>query len=133
MKQQCLLCNEKFIGRSDKKFCSDQCRHAYNNQNKKDHEQFITTVNKILRKNRMILHRLGPVGKSTVRKEYLDKMGFDFQFITHTFTTKNNNTYKFCYEYGYLEIEGDKILIILWQDYMANRAQLSGFHSSKPS
>jgi predicted nucleic acid-binding Zn ribbon protein len=120
MKRKCLLCNESFAGRTDKKFCSDQCRNAFNNQNKKVHEQFIANVNKTLRQNRMILHQLGPVGKSTVRREYLDKMGFDFQFFTHTYTTKNNNTYKFCYEYGYLEIEQDKILIVIWQDYMKN-------------
>lgn len=120
MKRNCLLCNESFVGRSDKKFCSDQCRNAFNNQNKKDHDQFIIDVNKTLRKNRMILQRLGPVGKSTVRKEVLDKMGFDFQFFTHTYTTKNNNTYKFCYEDGYLEIDDDKILIINWQPYMKN-------------
>jgi len=118
MKSNCLLCNESFAGRAGKKFCSDQCRNAFNNQNKKVHEQFIANVNKTLRKNRMILHQLGPVGKSTVRREYLDKMGFDFQFFTHSYTTKNNNTYKFCYEYGYLEIEQDKILIVIWQDYM---------------
>lgn len=118
MKRNCLLCNESFVGRSDKKFCSDQCRNAYNNQNKKQHEQFIMHVNRILRKNRMILHQLGPVGKSTVRREYLDKLGFDFQFYTHTYTTKNNNTYRFCYEYGYLELEGDKVLIVIWQEYM---------------
>ncbi len=124
MKQNCLFCNETFVGRSDKKFCSDQCRNAYNNQHKKDHEQFITEVNKILRKNRMILHQLGPLGKTTIRKEYLDKMGFDFQFYTHTFTTKNSNTYKFCYEYGYMDIEGDKILIILWQEYMKRNSRI---------
>lgn len=72
----------------------------------------------------MILHQLGPVGKTTIRKEYLDKMGFDFQFYTHTFTTKNSNTYKFCYEYGYMDIEGDKILIILWQEYMKRNPQI---------
>lgn len=121
MKRQCLLCNEDFVGRSDKKFCSDQCRNAYNNQHKKDHEQFIMHVNKVLRKNRMILHQLNPVGKSTIRKEYLLQMGFDFQYFTHTFTTSYNNTYKFCYEYGYLDIEGDKILIVNWQNYMQQK------------
>lgn len=118
MKRKCLYCQEEFEGRSDKRFCCDQCRNAYNNQNKKIHEQFILDINKILRKNRMVLHQLNPIGRSTIRKEYMLKLGFDFQFYTHTYTTKNNNTYRFCYEYGYFEIDNEKVLVITWQPYM---------------
>ena len=118
MRLKCLYCGDEFVGRSDKKFCSDQCRSNYNNKIKREHEKLIIDINKKLRKNRKILKALNPIGKTTVRREYLDKLGFDFQYHTHTFKTKNNNLYKFCYEYGYYEIDDLKILIVNQQPYM---------------
>ncbi len=118
MKQRCLNCEVEFVGRSDKKFCGDQCRNTYNNKIKREHEKLMMDINKILRKNRKILKTLNPMGKTTVRREYLDKMGFNFRYHTHTFTTKNKNEYKFCYEYGYFLIDEDKVLIINRQPYM---------------
>jgi len=115
----CLECGEKIIGRIDKKFCDAQCRNSFNNKRKRISEKQIIEINRILRRNRKILKQFNPEGKTTVRKEYLDKLNFDFKFHTHTFTSKHGNTYKFCYEYGYLEIEnGEKILIVNEQDYM---------------
>jgi len=118
MKQKCLNCGDEFVGRSDKKFCSDQCRNTYNNKIKRKNEELILDINKTLRKNRKILKLLNPIGKTTVRKEYMTKLGFNFKFHTHTFITKNNNQYKFCYEYGYYKIDDEKILIINQQAYM---------------
>ena len=119
MKPRCLYCNEEFIGRSDKKFCSEQCRNTYNNKIKREHEALIIEINKTLRKNRKILKQFNPEGKTTIRKEYLIQSGFDFRYHTHTFITKNNNNYKFCYEYGYLEIDHEKVLIVNWQPFMS--------------
>ncbi len=80
--------------------------------------QLILDINKTLRKNRKILKQFNPEGKTTIRTEYLVKLGFDFRYHTHSYTTKNNNNYRFCYEYGYLRIEDDKTLIVNWQPYM---------------
>jgi len=118
----CLQCGEKIIGRIDKKFCDAQCRNSYNNRIKRETEKQIIAINRILRRNRKILKQFNPEGKTTVRKEYLKKLNFDFNFHTHTFTTSHNNTYRFCYEYGYLEIEdGEKVLIINEQPYMKKK------------
>lgn len=116
---KCINCGEKVLGRSDKKYCSDQCRYIFNNKTKRGNEKSIIDINKILRKNRIILKQFNPEGKTTVRKEYLKKLDFDFKFHTHTYTTINGNTYKFCYEYGYFELDdGLKVLIINEQPYM---------------
>ena len=115
----CLQCGDKIVGRIDKKFCDAQCRNSYNNKIKRETEKQIIEINRILRKNRKILRQFNPEGKTTVRKEYLEKLDFDFRFHTHTYTTTNHNTYKFCYEYGYLELkEENKFLIINEQPYM---------------
>lgn len=118
MTQKCQNCGDNFVGRSDKKFCSDQCRNTFNNKVKRENEKLIVNINKALRKNRKILKQFNPEGKTTIRREYLEKLGFNFNFHTHTFTTNNNNTYKFCYEYGYLELDNIKVLIINQQPYM---------------
>lgn len=119
MKPKCKNCYEEFIGRSDKKFCSDQCRNTFNNKVKRNHEKLIIDINKILRKNRIILKQFNPEGKTTIRKEYLSKLGFNFRYYTHTYKSKGGNIYKFCYEYGYFEIDTEKVLIINWQPYMS--------------
>ncbi len=118
MSIQCINCQEYFIGRSDKKFCSDQCRNAFNNKTKRENEKYILDINKVLRKNRKILRQFNPEGKTTIRKEYLDKLEFDFRYHTHEFITKNNNRYLFCYEYGYLILDDEKVLIVNQQPYM---------------
>jgi hypothetical protein len=118
MNQTCLNCGDTFVGRSDKKFCCDQCRNTYNNRNRSLHEQHIIDINKILRSNRKILKQFNPEGKTTIRRKYLEQWGFNFKYHTHTFTTKHNNTYKFCYEYGYLVLDDEKVLIVNEQKYM---------------
>ena len=118
MAQKCKNCGETFVGRSDKIFCCDQCRNSFNNKIKRQNEKLILDINKTLRKNRKILKQFNPEGKTTIRTEYLVKLGFDFRYHTHSYTTKNNNNYRFCYEYGYLRIEDDKTLIVNWQPYM---------------
>jgi len=115
----CKQCGEKIVGRIDKKFCDAQCRNSYNNKRKRESEKQIVEINRILRRNRKILKQLSPEGKTTIRKEYLEKSGFDFRYHTHSYTTIHNNTYKLCYEYGYLElIDGIKVLIVNEQPYM---------------
>lgn len=112
--------SEAFQGRVDKKYCSDECRFTANNLKRRENpeEKLITTVNSILRRNRSILKSLNPEGKTTVRKEYLQLQGFDFRYYTHQYLTQKGNTYHFCYEYGYLLLPEEKVLIVNWQPYM---------------
>jgi hypothetical protein len=118
MENICVECKNKFNGRSDKKFCSDQCRWLYNNRSKTEKEIDILRINSILRKNRTLLKQLNPVGKTTIRKEVIATQGFDFRYFTHIFTAKNGQTYYFCYEFGYTYIPDDKLIIVNWQPYM---------------
>jgi hypothetical protein len=115
----CPQCGEKVIGRTDKKFCSTQCRNSFNNKVRSESEKQIIDINRILRKNRKILQQFNPEGRTTIRKSHLMDMGFDFKYHTHTFSSSKGNLYKFCYEFGYLEIHDPlKILIINEQPYM---------------
>ncbi len=120
MPQLCVACQKPFQGRIDKKYCSDECRFISNNLKRRENleEKLITTINSILRKNRSILKSLNPEGKTTLRKEYLVLQGFDFRYYTHQYQTRQGNTYNFCYEFGYLLLPEEKVLIVNWQPYM---------------
>jgi predicted nucleic acid-binding Zn ribbon protein len=112
--KQCLSCARPIKGRSDKKFCDDYCRNAFNNQLKGGTNNFMRNVNNALRSNRRILESLLPQGERTVklRKEILLQQGFSFIHLTHTYLTKNGSQYFFCYEYGYLPLESGWYLVV---------------------
>ncbi len=113
----CPECGDKIIGRSDKKFCSDQCRNTYNNKLNSDATNTVRNINNILRKNRRVLESLNKQsGKTMVARETLLTNGFNFTYHTHTYTTKRGDVYRFCYEQGYLYLD-DKNLYLL----VANR------------
>ncbi len=114
----CLYCQEKLQGRRDKKFCNLYCKSAYHNKNEDSQEAFIKDINKQLRCNRSALRKACPLGKATVRKDFLSKLGMDFKYHTHTWKSASN-IYKFCYDYGYAQvIDQQKVLIIQEQNYM---------------
>lgn len=118
MEKVCLQCGDKISGRSDKKFCSDYCRNAYNNEQNRDVNNYVRTVNNILRKNRRILAELNPEGKSTLHKLKLIEKGFNFNYYTNVYETKQGKTYFFCYDQGYIFHENDKVTIVEKQEYV---------------
>jgi hypothetical protein len=116
---KCLFCQETLQGRSDKKFCNDQCKSAYHNQQPKSSEIYIKTINRQLRANRSALRKACPLGKATVRIDFLKQLGMDLKYYTHTWKSRSNITYYFCYDYGYTQsTETGKVLIVQQQDYM---------------
>lgn len=108
----CLECNEKILGRSDKKFCNDSCRNAYNNKQNKDSTNLMRTINNKLRKNYRILKDFNTEGKTKVLKSKLGDLGFDFNLITQIKTYKNGSEYKFIYDQGYKILDENWVLIV---------------------
>jgi hypothetical protein len=115
--KNCIECGITLKGRADKKFCSDQCRSAYNNKLNSDETSYMRNINNILRKNRRILIEMNPEGKSRVSREKLRSKGFDFNHFTSTYTTKDGAQYFYCYEQGYLPIEKDYCLLVIKKDF----------------
>lgn len=111
-KQKCLECNESFLGRVDKKFCSDYCRNSHNNKKNKDTTNLIRNTNNRLRKNWRILEQLNPKDKCKIAKQKLLDKDFDFNLFTSIYTTQTGNTYYFCYNQGYLELENNYYALV---------------------
>ena len=88
----CMSCGKTVKGRSDKKFCDDYCRAAYNNDLKSAANNFIRNVNNALGKNRRILESLLPEGEPTAKtnKDKLIEKGFQFKYHTHLYHTKTD-------------------------------------------
>ncbi|NJO69734.1 MAG: DUF2116 family Zn-ribbon domain-containing protein [Bacteroidetes bacterium] len=118
MNKNCLECGEPIKGRIDKKFCSDLCRNSYNNRSNSDSNNYMRSINSILRRNRRILEELNPEGKIKVTKDKLSTKGFNFNYFTNIYLTKTGNQYYFCYEYGYLALENDSFAIVKRQEWM---------------
>lgn len=110
----CLSCKKPLKGRLDKKFCDDYCRNAYNNLQNSDRNNFVRNINNALRKNRRILEMMLPEHEETVRvtRQKMLEKGFDFKYLTHQLQTQKGSVYFFCYEYGYLPLEGDWLLLV---------------------
>lgn len=118
--RRCGQCGSELKGRLGQRFCSDQCRATHHNLQKLENqgEQAMRNVNMILRRNRLILRKASPEGKTTVNRKVLEREGFDFRYFTNLYRTQKGNTYHFCYDYGYLLLPEDKVLIVNQQPYM---------------
>ncbi len=112
MEKNCLECNEKIKGRSDKKFCSDACRNTFNNNLNKDQTNLIRNTNNALRKNYRILKKLNPNKKTKTTKNKMLSSGFDFTVFTSIYTTKIGTVYYFVYNQGYLPLEKDFVALV---------------------
>lgn len=109
MERKCLDCGCTIRGRTDKKFCSDQCRNNYNNKLNRDTNNFMRNVHGLLRKNRRILADLYLEGRCRIHKDALFALGYNFSFFTHLIETSDGTMYHYCFEYGYRETGDDFI------------------------
>ena len=110
----CQECSKPLKGRIDKKFCDEACRNMYNNKLNSDSTAYVRNLTNVLRRNRRLLEESLPPNEEMTkipRAKLLEK-GFQFKYLTHMYTNKKGNTYYFCFEYGYLPLEGDWLLVV---------------------
>jgi len=109
----CLECGEPLAGRSDKKFCSDYCRNAYNNRKNRETNKLIREINSLLKRNYKILEEvLNDRHMTKIHRSALTRLGFQFDYITRKSTTKKGDTYYYIYDLGYLPLANDMYLIV---------------------
>ena len=118
MDRQCQQCGQGFLGRSDKKFCSNQCRSAWHQSQQLQQDQSMRPILRRLSRNRLLIRRLMADGYTKVGRAHLLELDFNFHYYTHQYKTKGGNTYYFCFDAGYRLLSDNKILLVLWQEYM---------------
>ena len=120
---RCEYCDKELSGRSDKKYCNDDCRNRANsNKRKKEfwgEDKHIYQITRDLRRNRSIMKSTGAFLQETkivTRGWMLDK-GYNFEYYTNIMHTKKGD-YHFCYEFGHLILEDGKILVVMTDRYI---------------
>lgn len=112
----CEECGAPLLGRTDKKFCSDQCRSTFNNRRNLESNRYVRTVNNRLRKNRRILDELNPGGRIKVSADLLKEMGFDFRYYTSVGSVREGEVCYFCYDQGYIPVYRNYYVLVAKDD-----------------
>jgi hypothetical protein len=100
MEKKCITCSGKLLGRSDKKFCSDNCRYDYHNQKNRLEKTALTrSVNDSIRQNRKILRQLTIKGICRLKMKELELLGFNFNALTGIMIRERNDYDAYCYEF----------------------------------
>lgn len=111
-KRTCAECGDALMGRSDKKFCGDTCRNAYNNRMAGEVNNGMRRTIQTLKKNRRILEELYKADKKKINKKALLDKGYDYNKLTHFYVNKKNRTYRFCFDYGFVEYEEGWLFLV---------------------
>lgn len=119
-KRMCLACGKSVVGRSDKRYCDDGCRNAYNNKLNSVPNNFVRKIDAVLKRNRRVLSEvLGEESVQKVSRENLLAKGLDFEFFTYQLSNAKGQVYFFVYEYGYLRL-GDELFLVVRQKLPKN-------------
>lgn len=100
-KGKCAECGADLHGRSDKKFCDDQCRSTFNNKTYAQDLQSVRQVNSILLSNRRILKELSEDCGAAVGWSLLMSKGFNPVYCTGVKKSINAEPIFQCYEYSW--------------------------------
>jgi len=109
----CLECGQNFNGRADKKFCSDECRGAFNDRIYRERRRDIVQINRILLKNYTVLKEFDDKGIREIEPQILLRRGFDFNHFTSIDgrCEENGSIWIGCYSYSY-SVNPDGIVIL---------------------
>lgn len=112
--KKCDNCDQEIFGRSDKRFCGDQCRVSFNNLRNKLSARIIRKINKRLSHNYRILIELNPKGiAKKVKISTLNNAGFSFNYFTSIYiTNESGNEYRYCYDHGYRILDDTWLLLV---------------------
>ncbi|MBO7287580.1 MAG: hypothetical protein J6U85_05040 [Bacteroidales bacterium] len=113
-KRCCIFCGRELSGRSDKKFCDDNCRNNHSYKQNKYNNDVINKINKSLLYNRNILKSITKSRRKIVKKQILVNNKFNFDMMTGVRRTQKQQEYKLVYDYAYRYINDEDVLIIKW-------------------
>jgi predicted nucleic acid-binding Zn ribbon protein len=112
--ENCLICKKEITGRSDKKFCSVQCKNYYHTNLRRVTSVEVKEIDIILHRNRSILLEIMGKHKSHLKclRIELEKRKFNFKYHTHTNSNSAGKVYHFVYDFAWMTFSDDEVLII---------------------
>ena len=100
-KNLCIECGRPLAGRPDKKFCSTECKNAYNNRRIGNYRKTRTSVLRALDRNHEMLDCLCSAGVSSANLEDMIYAGFSCEAITAHRKGPNGHEEFGCYDIFY--------------------------------
>lgn len=102
----CQYCGKPIKGRSDKRFCNDDCRNHYNRherQEKTKPHPNTQEIFRIIRKNYILLKALAkPDALSTnYYDETITELGINQNFCTSAHLDADGKLWRYCFDYGW--------------------------------
>lgn len=112
---KCIVCEKEMKGRSDKKFCSIQCKNHYHRDLRQGMRPIVKEVDKILHRNYAILTELRRERKEVklmIPKLELEKRGFKFNYYTGSYLNAQKKTYYYVYDFQWMEFSTQQVMIL---------------------
>ena len=122
MERKCIRCGRPYQGRSDKKFCCDDCRTDYHNQLRREREQGLRAVNHILASNWKILTAQLRAGRHKIPVTELAGLNFNFEVYTNARRWLPGRRTYWCYNCAYRVSRSGTVRI--WESGCQNNAYL---------
>lgn len=96
----CLECGEPVYGRSDKKFCSDNCRNRWHGHLRYAREKIQAREMQILARNYSILESMLCLTGGKCPFSTLEEMGFKKEYVTRVIKKGKHLEYR-CFDFAY--------------------------------
>lgn len=106
----CIHCSEECKGRSDKKFCSDDCRSAYHNKQRTQISDYGKNILRQLKINRSVLLNMSKKSQYSLDMVSLHRMGFNEEYFTSKYKQDSSEVYE-CIDISYIQ-NHDSITIL---------------------
>ncbi|MCO5248620.1 MAG: hypothetical protein M9887_06715 [Chitinophagales bacterium] len=112
--KNCKVCEKPIKGRSDKIFCSIECKNYYHKKLRFATKMAAKQIDGYLKRNYKILLELLGGNKIQVKvyRNQLSQKGFRFQYHTHFYINSKNKMYHYLYDLAWMEFSDDEVLII---------------------
>jgi hypothetical protein len=111
---KCRVCDIPLKGRSDKVFCSLDCKNWYHAYRRSQNLNKVIKIDYILHRNRTILaefHEAAEKDEFYVTRYQLTRKGFKFDYFTSFQRDKSGKEYCFIYDYRWTLSADRKYLI----------------------
>ena len=114
MKGKCKLCNDTFVGRAGKMFCTIKCKNIYNKDLIEKTNYAAIPTDKILHRNRSILFEIMDAGnfkQKKVERKLLDSKKFNWHHYTHVHKNVKGKLLQIIYDYSWMIFSDQEVLI----------------------
>lgn len=112
--RRCKICKFPIQGRSDKLFCSLNCKNFYHIQLRSVTKKSATAIDRHLHRNRSILLEL--MGKTGIQKKVkrilLEEKKFHWKYHTHHHINSKGKMMNYVYDFGWMEFSDDEVLVV---------------------